>query len=295
MEVQEVEEPKTEDKPLEEMTTEELEQAYEAQMAGESDSSEPDDETKEYVANADKDNKGPKDADNSSEDNSEAEMTVTEKAMMKTMEGLQKQFAKIGTELGNNRKEMEAIRSGANENSSQSEGDEEIDPYTDADRFIEKKLADRERKQAQSQTEAKEKEDNTKNYVQARFSNIDEMIPEMATELKNMLGDDPDAETYEQNFKANPYVVDTLTLLSIAHASKLQKEITQLKSDATKTGNGKADLIKKINGLGQNKSTINGNSNGSSNGKGQTSLTNKKIESMSLDDLEKAYELELEQ
>lgn len=283
MSVNKGEEEENQDKSLEDMSEEELEAQYEKQLAGESENSDPDDDGSQEPGND----------DDSNEDTNEPEMSASEKALIKEMKGLQKMFARNQTELSNFKKDIDGIRNRESDDGSQDEDD--IDPYTEPEKFLDKRLEKREKAQARSQQEAQEKVDNTRDFVHGKIENFEDNIDSMSEELEDMLGDDPDAKSYAKNFKDNPYVVDSLTLLWAGRAAALRSEIAQLKGEASKAGNGKADLISKINKLGKNKSTVNGNSNGSGNGGKQVTLTAKKIESMSLEDLDKAYELELEQ
>jgi hypothetical protein len=274
------------DKPLEDMSVEELEQVYAASEEGETDSSEPEAEVDEVVAETEVESEEPEVNDDDSNTEAKESLEDMVKAMRKEMQGLQKLNAQTQTKLG------EALKA---KNSVQNEVEEDVDPYVDPDKFFEKKTKQAEAKrQAELQAE-QEKLQGTKDYVTARVPEFESMVDDMSTELKSLLSDDPDADLYASNFKANPYIVDPLTLLFAGRTAELKREIAKLKGKANSSENGKGDLIKKINRLGRNKSTVNGSgSNSSSNGKLNNALTARQIEGTDLDKLQLLYEQSLE-
>ena len=291
MEVQEIEETIVEDKPLSDMSIEELEQAYDRELSGQTEDSDPDNNETEDVALEAKEEDGPVKVDDSEEATSENDSKNDPmSAMAKQMEGMQKLLAKFGTEQGDFRKFVESVKNGELNQSSQNEDEEDIDPYTDADKFIDKKLADRER----DQLKAQEKINQTINYVKGRVPKFEDMKDTMANELKSLLADDPDVDVYVNNFKANPYVVDPLTLLFMGKSAELREEIAQLQGKVSNSANSKGDLIKKVNSLGRSKGVVSGGANGSTSANVNSSLTGRQIESMSLEDLTKAYKQETE-
>lgn len=270
------------DKPLEDLTVEELQQVYDQSSDGETEISEPE-EVEEVAAETSNDSEELGEND----DSNEATTVDPMEAMMKEMKGLQKMFARTQTELGELRK-----------TNAQTVIDEDVDPYTDPDKFFDKKMEARENKKAESLASQQAKLDETKSYVEARVPKFGDMVDDMSVELKSLLGDEPDADLYVSNFKENPYVVDPLTLLFAGRTAELKREIAKLQGKASKSENGKGDLIKKINNLGRNRSTVNGSgSNASSNGSVRASLSRNQIESegMTVEKLQAQYEQMLEQ
>ena len=291
MAVQEVEDTVVEDKPLAEMSVEELELSYEKQLEGETDSSEPDNDDQEIVAEVDEVVEEPKEVDDSNqvEAEKEVEMSASEKALLKQMEGIQKLLAKGETERGNFRKEMEAFRS-KNLSEDVSE-DDEIDPYVDPDKFFEKKLAEREQAQANTQQQFTER----KSFIESKVPKFGDMVDSIADNLGSMLSDDPLVDTYKTNFKENPYILDDLTLLALGDNAKLRNELTELQDKISNSKNSKGDLIAKVNNLGRTRGVVSNGNNGSTSAGVKNQFTSRQIENMSLEDLEKQYKLDLQQ
>ena len=289
MAVQEVEQTEVkEEKPLEDLTVEELQQMHDQLAEGETshepeaDASAEDAETIENSENPDE-NVDSNDATTSEE--SQADII---KAMRKEMDGLQKLVARSQTELGLLRKQKETLQQNQQEV-------EEIDPYVDPDKYFEKKLNERESNKALQQQQEALKLQETKDYVEAVIPNFGDMITDMSDELNTLLKDEPERDVYVSNFKANPYVVDPLTLMFAGRTAELKRELNALKGKLSNSANGKGDLINKINKLGRSKPTISGGSHGSTNGKVGDALTSSQIENMPLDQLERLYKQQLEQ
>ena len=108
----------------------------------------------------------------------------------------------------------------------------------------------------------------------------------MSVELKDLLGDEPHAEAYAQEMKDRPYTFDPLVLLLAGRAAELRAKVNELEGKTKNSENSKSELIKKVNRLGRTKSVVKG-SGGTSSGGGKVSYTNRQIENMSLEDLEK--------
>jgi len=288
MAVKEVEQTVDKDRPLEDLSVEELQQMHDQIVDGEA-FNEPETDGKVIVANADNANEDPsKDVDSNDATTKEESTEDLIKAMRKEMDGLQKLVARSQTELGLLRKQKESLQSGQTE-------DEDIDPYVDPDKYFEKKLSERERNKALQQEEELYRLQSTKDYVEARIPNFGDMINDMSNELSVLLKDEPDHDVYVNNFKSNPYVVDPLTLMFAGRAAELKRELDTLRGKMSTTANGKGELINKINKLGRSRPTISGGSNGSTNGRVGDALTANQIESMSLDQLERLYKQQLEQ
>lgn len=290
MEVQEVEEPVVEDKPLTEMSAEELQQAYENESKGQTEISEPSESEEKEVAEVKQSEAEPVNVDDSSKATAEdeVEMSASEKALMKQMEGIQKLLARNETERGEFRKEMEAFRSKSLEGSSSEE--DEVDPYVDPDKFFEKKLAEREQAQASVQQQFNER----KSFVESKVPKFGDMIDSMAENLGNMLSDDPMVDTYKTNFKDNPYILDDVTLLALGDNAKLRNEIAELQEKISNSKNSKGDLIKKVNSLSSTKGVVSNGNNGSTSSSVKNQFTSKQIEGMDLSELQKMYKLETE-
>ena len=138
-------------------------------------------------------------------------------------------------------------------------------------------------------------EDN-KSYVTAKMPEFDSMIDDISEEIKHFISDEPDADNLIEEFKANPYTVNSLTLLGFGKVAELKRKLSDLEKQL-KSDNGKADLVRKIKNVGKNKTVVNGGNNGGNNGNIEMQLTHKQIESrdMSPEKLEKLIRQRLEQ
>lgn len=281
------------DKPLEEMSVEELQAMHDASVEGETEESEPSEATEDITAETDDDAEEPTQDDDSNEadanDVSEGEML---KAMRKEMDGLQKMFARTQTELGESRKLTETLQDLVK--SQHSESDEEVDPYEDADKFIDKKFEQREARKAAAIQAEQMKVREAKDYVESKIPEFSNMVDDMSNEIGDIFKDDPEVNTYVNNFKSNPYVLDSLTLVFAGKAAEYKRQIAELQEKVSGSDKGKGELISKIKNLGRTKSPIGRGSNSSTNGRVKSEFSPKKIEAMGIEELEKLYASELE-
>jgi hypothetical protein len=275
------------DKPLEDLSEEELQQMLDDSQDGQPEQSEPSEEVEDVVAETDDDSEEPTiDEDAKEEIAKEDSADDMLKAMRKEMDGLQKMFARSQTELGEYRKLAETIQD--LKQSKESE-DEEVDLYTDPDKYLDRRDAIKQKQDAAAKQAETLRLRETKDYVESIVPDFENMIDDISGHIGDMFKGDDKVNDYVNNFKANPYILDSLTLAFAGKAAQLGRRVAELEGKVSSSDEGKNELIRKVKNLGKTKSAIGRGSNSSTNGRAKSEFSNKKIEGMSIEELEKLY------
>jgi len=271
----------TEEAPtqIEGLPVEELQEMYNAKVAEEAgqtdEQSEP---TTEGIENESTENPEVNaEPDTAEEPATEAKKEeVTIEALQKQLEGMQKIFARSQTDYGENKKLMQQMLA---QNQAQAEPEEEVDFYTDPDKFLEQKVNQKLDAHNQANLQQQQVLDTTKGIVNGYYTDFEDHVDVISSRIKEFLGDDPSADIQAQSFKDNPYSTDAWTLLFAADSAKKEREITDLQKKLQAAQQGQGKLVQNIKKFNGQRPTVSGNS-GQASGDAQIQLSRAQIEEL---------------
>jgi hypothetical protein len=205
------------EKPMEQLSNEELDAQLQTSDEGETPSPEsaPEAKTEEKPAE-------PPDE--------VAELRKQNELLQKNLEGLKKVVDRQGNELGKARKAL----------IEKPKAEEFIDDPVAA---TEKLMEHKKQTEEQANEQVQEYLRHAKATVQKHVPEFDSSINDIAEIMKN---DGADEETLE-SFKKNPLVFTPAVLVNLAHRAKLVKEITKLKEEVASLKKTPSDIVSKIN------------------------------------------------
>lgn len=250
------------EKPVTEMTTEELDAMIQSGAENPAHTPDPEPEQK---------------SDPPAQPDKEPAPELMQK-LMKQLEDAQSMIGRQANEIGNLRKTVAEMTP----KPAPVTADQVLsDPVNSTKKLVQEELAERQRKDQEAAQAQRAYMEQAAKFITEKVPNVIDLLPAMAEELK----EDGLPDDYIQQFIKNPLSENPVIVVQLAKRAAMKREVLELKNGKIELERKPGELVEKINQAAKTKPAVSG-SHGRASGTGTSGYTREQITKMSTKELE---------